>query len=305
VTASDVEASEGQSGSDVWDSRVTEVGGLEVHRALPRRARRTVGAWCFVDEFGPLQVDDDHAMRVGPHPHMGLHTVTWLISGQAIHTDSLGTEQPLRPGQVNLMTAGRGIAHAEVAPPTYRGLSLGAQLWVAQPEATRNGRPAFAHLADPPRIEFGRAVATVLLGELPGARSPLAVDTALVGADIQLQGASDVPVDTRFEHGVFVLGGAMTVDGQLLTANQSAYLAPGRSEAHFDTSGQARLLLLGGEPFAETLLMWWNFVARSRDEVEHAVKDWNQRSDRFGRVSSSLGRIPAPAPSWSPAGRSG
>src|SRR5947209_4908276 len=150
---------------EVTDSREATVGTMRVRRALPRRQRRTVGAWCFVDHMGPQQVTEAHGPDIGPHPHMGLHTVTWLVDGAVLHRDSLGSEQLIRPGQLNLMTAGHGVVHAEEAVDGYRGTLHGVQLWVAQPAATRDDGAAFEQHAELPVVEQGGAVATVLVGE--------------------------------------------------------------------------------------------------------------------------------------------
>jgi redox-sensitive bicupin YhaK (pirin superfamily) len=162
---------------EVTLSREAQVDGQRVLRALPFRARRTVGAWCFADHMVAAQITDTHRLGIGPHPHIGLQTVTWLVAGEVLHTDSLGSEQLIRPGQLNLMTAGGGVAHAEQSPASYRGESHGIQLWVAQPEATRHGDAAFEHHAHLPQYEFDGAVATVIIGELAGVRSPARHDT--------------------------------------------------------------------------------------------------------------------------------
>ncbi|HVF76402.1 MAG TPA: pirin family protein [Acidimicrobiales bacterium] len=275
--------------AELLEARITEVGGVPVRRLLPKRTRRTVGAWCFVDHLGPTDV----ALDIGPHPHIGLHTVTWLLDGEVLHRDSLGSEQAIRPGQLNLMTAGHGIAHSEETPASYRGAHHGVQLWVAQPESTRHGGPAFEHHAELPVVEQPTFTATVLVGELAGARSPARSDTPLVGADLRLRaGRTVLPLDPAFEHAVAVFDGAARVDGHAVEAGTLAYLAPGRDELVLD--GDARALLLGGEPFDDTVLMWWNFVARTRGEVDAARADWNSGSDRFGAVASPLDRIPAP-----------
>ncbi len=160
---------------EITEARAAEVGGLPVRRALPRAPRRTVGAWCFIDHFGPAGTERSDSMQVGPHPHVGLQTVTWLLEGEVLHTDSLGSEQVIRPGQLNLMTAGRGIAHAESARPSTG--CHGIQLWIAQPGATRTGPSAFEHHAELPQARFGDIVATVLVGELAGTTSPARHDT--------------------------------------------------------------------------------------------------------------------------------
>jgi redox-sensitive bicupin YhaK (pirin superfamily) len=284
----------------VSDSRLTDVGGLPVHRALPQRGRRTVGAWCFLDRFGPTDVTPQQTMMVGPHPHIGLHTVTWLLSGQVLHSDSLGNQQPIRPGQLNLMTSGRGIAHAEDARDAPRGLMDGVQLWVAQPEATRHDPPSFAHHAELPVVDVGPARATVLLGELTGARSPARTDSPLVGADIAGSGRVDLPLEASFEHAVAVLHGGVHVDDAVAAPNQLVYLGAGRDAVHLDLMDGSRLLLLGGRPFTEEILMWWNFVARDRSEMEQAYAEWGASSERFGSVASTLDRIAAPRPFWLP-----
>jgi redox-sensitive bicupin YhaK (pirin superfamily) len=165
------------------ESRAAEVAGLPVRRALPRRQRRTIGAWCFIDHFGPVAAADAQ-MQIGPHPHLGLQTVTWLLAGEVLHTDSLGSEQLIRPGQLNLMTAGRGVAHAENSRSTTPAAQHGAQLWIAQPESTRHREPAFEHLADLPRIELGGVAATILLGEIDGARALTPVTPPEVSSEL-------------------------------------------------------------------------------------------------------------------------
>jgi quercetin 2,3-dioxygenase len=282
----------------ISESRVTDVGGLLVHRALPQRGRRTVGAWCFLDRFGPVDVTARHTMTVGPHPHIGLHTVTWLLSGQVLHSDSLGNQQPIRPGQLNLMTSGQGIAHAEDARREPDGRMDGVQLWVAQPEATRHDPPSFAHHAELPVVDLGGARATVLVGELAGARSPARVDSPLVGVDIAGGGRLDLPLDVSFEHALAVLRGGVRVVDSVATPNQLMYLDAGRDGVQLDLTDDSRVLLLGGQPFAEEILMWWNFVARDRAELEQAYSQWSASAERFGPVASTLDRIEAPRPFW-------
>ncbi|HVA08023.1 MAG TPA: pirin family protein [Acidimicrobiales bacterium] len=285
-------------GVDVWTGRVTDVGGIPVHRALPRRGRRMVGAWCFLDRFGPVGVLPDRTMTVGPHPHIGLHTVTWLLDGEVEHSDSFGNRQMIRRGELNLMTAGNGIAHAEDARAQRGGSLNGVQLWVAQPEATRHGPSAFAHHAELPDVELGSGRATVLLGQLGGLRSPVSVDSPLVGVDITAAGAVEIPVETTFEHGVAVLSGELTVAGTAVDTNQFVYLGTDRASINIDFGPGARVLLLGGEPFESEVLMWWNFVARDRAELERARDDWTSNSGRFGHVDSTLATIAAPRPYW-------
>jgi redox-sensitive bicupin YhaK (pirin superfamily) len=285
---------------EVLEPREATVGTMTVQRALPRRTRRTVGAWCFVDLFGPASVTEDGGVDIGPHPHMGLHTVTYLLDGQVLHRDSLGSEQVIRPGQVNLMTAGRGVVHAEEPTGHYRGTMQGVQLWVAQPEETRGGEADFAHLAELPTAVIGAAEATVLVGTLAGVTSPARQDTPLVGADLRLPpGAVELPMEPTYEHALVVLAGSLLVDGRLVERTRTAYVGVGRSSIGLVAPDGARVLLLGGTPFGEQLLMWWNFVGRTREEVGEASRQWeSEDEERFGRVATKLARVPAPAVPW-------
>ena len=213
---------------EVAGSREAQVGGFRVQRALPRRGRRTVGA-CAFDHLGPASVSPERGLDVAPHPHLGLHTVTWLFTGEVVHRDSLGSEQVIRPGQVNLMTAGHGISHSEEGTGRYAGGLEGVQLWIAQPSDTRNGAPAFAHHPELPEVEMDGSLATVLIGEVAGHRSPARRDTDLVGIDLQLHGPdSVVPLRPEFEHGLMVCSGHVTIEGRSVGPGQFAYLGRGR-----------------------------------------------------------------------------
>ncbi|HVX20112.1 MAG TPA: pirin family protein [Acidimicrobiales bacterium] len=268
-----------------------------VSRYFPRRGRATVGAWCFVDYYGPDDVDGRPGMRVGPHPHTGLQTVTWLLAGEVVHRDSLGNVQPIRPGQLNLMTAGSGIAHAELSPDPHPRWLHGVQLWVALPDAHRHVPAAFEHHADLPVADLGAAQATVLVGDLAGARSAATTYSALVGADVRVAGPdrAALPLQPDFEHALLVVDGAVTVDGSRpLPAGACVYL--GRSRTGLSVAGDpaGRFLLLGGQPFTEPLVMWWNFVGRTTDDIAQARADW-ESGDRFGEVAGRPdGRVPAP-----------
>ena len=283
---------------DISASHEVQLGRLPVRRALPRRGRRTVGAWCFVDHMGPVDAEESDALQIGPHPHIGLQTVTWLLEGEVLHTDSLGSEQLIRPGQLNLMTAGRGVAHAESGRKGASG-GHGMQLWIAQPSDTRDGPAAFEHHAELPAVELGTAIATVLVGELDGSTSPARHDTPLVGADLALRpGVATVPLVDAWEHAIVVAEGAVEVDGSTVKPGQLAYLGTARNELAIRADDAARVLLIGGEPFAEQVFMWWNFVARTREEVDEARADWESRGPRFADVRSPLGRIRAPGVPW-------
>ncbi|KAF4406939.1 MULTISPECIES: pirin family protein [Streptomyces] len=280
---------------EVGDSREARIGGLRVRRALPRRGRRTVGAWCFADHMGPADITGNSGLDIGPHPHIGLQTVTWLTDGQALHLDSLGSEQVIKPGQLNLMTAGNAVSHAEVDTGHYRGVLEGIQLWVALPEATRHGPAAFEHHAELPRGELDGAVATVLMGEFGGLTSPARHDTPLMGAELALHRSTTVPLRTGFEYAVVVLEGEIAVHGEPLRPGRLGYLGRGRDELRIDVREPTRALLIGGEPFEEPIVMWWNFVGGSHDAVKQAREDW-VAGRRFGRVEGYNGDpLPAPA----------
>ena len=276
----------------VTGSRLATVGTVPVRRALPRRGRRTVGPWCFVDHFGPV----DAGLDIGPHPHIGLHTVTWLVDGLVRHRDSLGSDQLIRPGQLNLMVAGSGLAHSEETPPGGAGVLHGVQLWVAQPESTRHARPDFEHHPQLPELILPGAVATVLVGELGGLRSPARADWPTLGVDLDLSAGIEVPIDPGFEHALVVLAGEVALaGGPAITPGSLAYLGTGRGVVSLAPADRARVLLIGGAPFTEPILMWWNFVARDLSEFATAAADWNSGSARFGRVDSDLALIPAPS----------
>jgi hypothetical protein len=301
--STDAAAPESLDGSvlEITPARVADVGGHQVFRALPRRGRRTVGAWCFADHLGPLRAGEP-PVEIGPHPHLGLQTVTWLLGGHLLHTDSLGSEQPIRPGQLNLMTAGNGVVHAEEAVDET-GMH-GIQLWVAQPESTRHGAPAFEHHAELPLAEVNGAELRVISGDFAGVQSPARTDTPLIGVEVAMHAPeATLPLRRDFEHALIVLDGNVQIDGQQVEPSALAYLGLGRDELRLRTTDTTtRALLIGGEPFESPLLMWWNFVARTREEVDAAYRDWEAESERFGTARSHLARVPAPRPFWWAAG---
>jgi hypothetical protein len=280
---------------EVTAPKASQVGSLTVHRALPRRGRRTVGSWCFADVMAP--VADASAGGIGPHPHIGLQTVTWLLEGELLHLDSLGSEQPIRAGQLNLMTAGRGVAHAEESPGA--GGLHGVQLWIAQPEATRHGDPAFEHHADLPVLDLPDGQVTVLVGAVGDVRSPARCDTDHVGAELRTRGTIEVPLAPSFEHALLPVVGSLVVDGTPVPPAHLAHLGRGRAAITVSAAEPTVALLLGGEPFPDELVMWWNYVGRTRDEIAQAHADWTARDERFGAVRSSLGAIDVPPPPWS------
>ena len=294
---------------EVLQPRDVPLGGLRamtVRRTLPQKSRSLIGAWCFADHYGPQQVAQTGGMTVAPHPHTGLQTVSWLFEGEIEHRDSIGSHAMVRPGELNLMTAGRGIAHSEVSTPTTDVLH-GVQLWVALPEAARELAPAFEHV--PPREAVDGALrCRVFIGSWLGLDSTATTHTPLLGAELELQpGASvDLPLEREHEHGVLVDAGEVTVAGTPVGRAAMAYLPPGTATLSL-TSGAApaRVLLLGGLPLEEEILMWWNFIGRSHEEVVEYRRQWQAEiaafaagepaSTVFGRVEGYPGN-PLPAP---------
>jgi len=293
-------------GLEILTPRDVPLGGpraMTVRRTLPQRSRSLIGAWCFVDHYGPDPVADRGGMVVPPHPHTGLQTVSWLFAGEIDHRDSIGSHAPVRPGELNLMTAGSGISHSEVSTAATSVLH-GAQLWLALPNAARFDAPAFEHYA-PPAVEIAGAVVRVFLGSLLGSTSPARTFSPVVGAQIDIApGAAVVlPVDSAFEHGVLLDGGSLTVDGAAVEPSQLAYRPAGASALTL-IAGElgARLLLIGGAPFGEQIIMWWNFIGRTHDEVVRFREQWQadvvageNSTGRFGEVAGYDGRaLPAP-----------
>ncbi|QKW10346.1 pirin family protein [Streptomyces sp. NA04227] len=268
----------------------------EVRRLLPNLGRRMVGAWCFVDHYGPDDIADEPGMQVPPHPHMGLQTVSWLHEGEVLHNDSTGSTQIIRPRQLGLMTSGRAISHSEQSPRSHARLLHGAQLWVALPDADRHTDPRFEFHGDLPRVTAPGLDATVLLGSLDSAASPGTTFTPIVGADLSLSEGADLnlPLDPDFEYAVLAMSGEARVDGVPVLPGSMLYLGCGRRELPLSAPSDAGLMLLGGEPFEEELLMWWNFIGRSQEEIEQAREDWMTGS-RFGEVKGYDGAaLPAP-----------
>ncbi|WP_103532925.1 pirin family protein [Streptomyces sp. SM11] len=276
--------------------------GTEVRRLLPNLGRRMVGAWAFVDHYGPDDIADEPGMQVPPHPHMGLQTVSWLHDGEVLHRDSLGSLQTVRPRELGLMTAGRAISHSEESPKEHARLLHGAQLWVALPEAHRKVEPHFQHHADLPVVTAPGLAATVIMGELDGVASPGTAYTPIVGADVTLTGGAEarLPLDPDFEYAVLSMSGEAQVDGVPVLPGSMLYLGCGRTELPLRAVSDAGLMLLGGEPFEEELVMFWNFIARSGEEIVQARNDW-EKGSRFGEVRGYDGaRLPAPELPTSP-----
>lgn len=276
--------------------------GMKIRRALPGPARRMIGAWCFLDHFGPLDTRGGEGLRVAPHPHTCLQTFTWPLEGEILHRDSLGCVQLIRPGQVNLMTAGHGISHSEESPGERSALLHGAQLWIALPEAERHREPAFEHYPELPVVERDGFSVTVLVGEAFGERAPTRVYSPLAALDLRCADAAATSIALRrdFEYGALVFDGEVAFDGERLQPGSLLYLGSGRERLALRSAAAARLLVIGGAPFGEEILMWWNFVGRDRDELSRAVAEWNAGDARFGEVRGYPGdRLSAPLPPWS------
>jgi quercetin 2,3-dioxygenase len=269
-----------------------------VRRLLPTLGRRLVGAWAFVDHYGPDDVSASPGMQVPPHPHTGLQTVSWLLEGEVHHRDSLGSDTRIRPGELALMTAGHGIAHSEQSPARHPRFLHGAQLWVALPDTHRDVAPDFVHHRELPGFTSDGLTTTVMMGSLGGATSPATAYTPLVGADLDLSAGADVelPLEPDFEYAVLASSGAATVEDAPLDHGAMLYLGTGRRSVRVRSAEPTRLMLLGGEPFEERIVMWWNFVGRTGEEIAEYAQRWNDEDARFGAVVGYDGeRLPAPA----------
>ena len=295
-----------RAGAQLIEPREVPLGGpraMRVRRTLPRRARSLIGAWCFVDHYGPDRVAATGGMSVPGHPHTGLQTVSWLFGGEIEHRDTTGAHALVRPGELNLMTAGRGIAHSEYSTPGT-DLLHGTQLWLALPRQDRETAPAFEHFAPPLRDADGAGV-RVFLGSLGGETSPVATFSPLLGAEVTVPAGGRVrlPLDPGFEHGVLVDTGTVTVAGTTAAGGELVYLSPGRSDVDLragDDDG-ARLLLLGGEPLGERIVMWWNFVGSDHDEIVAFREQWQRERAAGGVADGRFGAFPDTWPSTLPA----
>jgi len=256
-----------------------DLGEFQVRRVLPSRHRRMVGPFIFVDEFGPAVLPEGDGMGVRPHPHINLATVTYLFEGAIDHRDSLGTFQTIRPGAVNLMTAGRGIVHSERSPAATRGVPkpmFGMQTWLALPDGKEEMDPAFENVAeaDLPLIEDGGATARIIMGSLWGQTAPTTCHAETIYADILLSANGAIPIDAEAdERAVMLVDGDGALDGVPLEKYLLYVIAPGAKVSLSSLSG-GRAMLLGGEAFASERHVWWNFVSSSKERVEQATADW-------------------------------
>lgn len=300
-TNADAEHEDGQGTVHVLGPRDVPLGGpraMTVRRTLPHRDRSFVGAWCFVDHYGPDNVADSGGMDVPPHPHTGLQTVSWLFEGEIEHRDSAGVHEMVRPGEVNLMGAGRGIAHSEVSTPATTVLH-GVQLWVVLPEADRDMARDFQHFAAPAvEVEPGVSL-RVFIGELAGQSSPVVTQTPLLGAEVSIADGTTwvVPVDPAHEHALLIDQGEATFDGADLRHGDLGVVEAGPDSLTITARGDVRAMLLGGAPYDEEIVMWWNFIGSDHDEIARFRQEWEEHADRFGAVEGYEGatdRLPAP-----------
>jgi quercetin 2,3-dioxygenase len=282
--------------------------GVPARRLLPHRGRRMIGGWCLLDLFGaPDGRDGAVRMWLPPHPHAGVQTLTWLFDGSVVHADSLGAEQLVRAGELSLMTATDGVCHAELSPADAATGPHGVQLWAALPDHARSGTPShYHHLTEVPTYREAGVTLRVLVGSLAGEVSPAIAFSPLVGAEVTLTPGSTatIPLEGDFEHGLLLVRGRLLADGKPVPPRALAHIARGRDSVELtaaeDAEARTVVMLLGGEPFEEDLLIWWNFVARSHEEIVALREAWNGEgpawfSPRFGEVKGFEGdRVPAP-----------
>lgn len=285
---------------NAYPNREASLGDLRISRAMPIRDRRMVGPWCFLDRYGPIAFVDGKPMHVPPHPHIGIQTVSWLLEGEVLHTDSLGSEAVVRPGGVNVMTSGRGIAHAEETPTRNSGKLSGVQLWVALPDANRSMIPAFASVEQVPILEIPGGIIQVFAGSIGGATTPAPYFSEILGVDAQIHPSETIELELnpQYEHAALVLNSSAEFENQPLEERMLYYLGSQRTSVSFNSRAGSRLLLIGGPPFPETILMWWNFVARTPEEIAQAREEWESArqapdqpvaGSRFGVVPGEHG----------------
>lgn len=274
--------------------KLTTRSGIDIQRTLPHRSIRTIGAWCFIDHFGPTT--QENAMSVAAHPHVGLQTVSWLFEGEVEHRDSLGSVQIINPGELNLMTAGYGVAHSELSLPSA-SVMHGVQLWTVLPSSIRDSAPFFDHYAELPEFRDGRLSGKLIVGKFMGESSPARIFSEMVGVELNIAPGSlvELPLREDFEYGALLVSGDLAINREELPIAHLFYLAPGSTSAHLSSTRGAKIVFLGGAPFQEEIVMWWNFIGRSHDKIVQMRADWNEKSSRFTAFEDQIhGRIPAP-----------
>lgn len=270
---------------EVITPREVPLGGpraMTVRRTLPARSRSLIGAWCFLDHYGPDPVSETGGMHVPPHPHIGLQTVSWLFTGEVEHRDSTGVVAMVRPGEFNLMTGGRGISHSEISTAETEILH-GVQLWIALPAESRAVDPGFDHHVPSPVTGEGWE-GRVFLGSLLGDTSPVRTFTPLLGVELRLEAGAEltIDVDPTYEHGFLVDSGSLRVGPEAVASGELLYLGTGQREVTLQAPEGARIIVLGGPPFGEQILMWWNFIGRSQAEITEAREEWQAQVHRDG-----------------------
>jgi redox-sensitive bicupin YhaK (pirin superfamily) len=277
--------------------RARDLGGFEVRRVLPAIQRQMVGPFIFWDQMGSARFTPGTGIDVRPHPHIGLATVTYLFSGEIMHRDSLGTVIPIRPGEMNLMSAGQGIVHSERTPTDVRAAGhdlYGIQAWVALPRSHEDSAPSFGHFAasELPLITGEGVTVRLINGEMAGRVSPVALPMETIYAEVQLAAGAQLPFDARYvERAIYTCDGEIEVDGERFGSPQLLLLKTGHA-ATIRALTPARFMLLGGEPADGPRFIWWNFVASSRERIEQAKADWSQ--GRFAAVPGETEFIPLP-----------
>jgi hypothetical protein len=261
---------------------------ITIRRALPHHDRKTIGAWCFLDHFGPLDLKKTKGLSIGPHPHIGLQTFTYTLAGEILHRDSLGSKQIIQSGQVNLMTAGKGISHSEES--LADSILHGVQLWIALPDAVRHMQPNFIHYENIPSLKINNLHINILAGEFNHIMSPVKVYSPLIGLEINAIEDSEcvLPLNPRFEHGILPLVGGIEIANEIINLDTLLYLPCGQSEIIIRLQKGQRTLIIGGQPFKENILIWWNFVARTKEEMIDAATAWNNHT-AFGEVKGYQG----------------
>lgn len=259
---------------------------MTVRRTLPARSRSLIGAWCFLDHYGPDRIAETGGMHVPPHPHIGLQTVSWLFTGEVEHRDSTGVHAMVVPGEFNLMTGGRGISHSEISTSTTEILH-GVQLWVALPAEAKDTDPGFEHYVPTPVTGQGWE-ARVFLGSLLGDTSPVRTFTPLLGAELRLEAGTSLTleVDPAYEHGLLLDSGSLRVGPDAVAPGELLYLGTGQQQITVTAHETARIVVLGGPPFGEQILMWWNFVGRAQEEITQAREEWQAQLHRDGELVS-------------------
>jgi len=264
-----------------------------VRRTLPHKDLLMIGAWCFIDHYGPTKAVG--SMSVARHPHTGLQTVSWLFDGQIEHRDSLGSVQVINPGQLNLMTSGYGIAHSELSLDGGKELH-GVQLWVALPAESKDVAPNFEHVQDLPVFDLNGLNVKLFIGAWMGFTSAAKIHSPLMGAEISGD-ALDIalPIESEFEYGILLDEGELRINGNPVSKSQLHYIPKGRSVIHLESKVKFRALILGGTPFNEELIMWWNFIGRTYEEIIEMRNDWQNQTSRFKSFEDKIGGfIPAP-----------